>query len=170
METQEKISSPPLPLTNSDPQIKIYSVLPVFGLINMIISSSTAIYRAYNKGDTAMIMFTSLVFVGTFLLDYCFRLYRELSPSEKSWERHMLKTGIWTLISAIMLGFAYEFSRFMSVVASVSLFGVVLSGNAFLFYLYFIWDGEGKNRHTQDSFCVGGEEENKQFLLTVDKV
>lgn len=173
MATDEIKSSSSLPLTNSNAEFKIYSVLPAFGLINLTISSATTIYRAFNKGDTPMIVFTTLVFLGTFLLDYWFRLYRKLPPSEKSSKHHSLKIGIWVLLSAIMFGFAYEFSTFMSLAASLSFFGVVICGNALLFYVYFIWDGEGKSRQSRDSCCVSEnveEEENKQFLETLDKV
>ncbi|XP_054800315.1 uncharacterized protein LOC129304618 [Prosopis cineraria] len=80
----EEKRSAPLPITNSDPEIKIRSVLPIFGVINMTISCATTIYRAYINGDIPMIVFIVYVFFGTFLVDYWFRLYSTLSPSEHS--------------------------------------------------------------------------------------
>lgn len=41
-----------------------------------------------------------------------------------------------------MLGFAFEFSTFMGFLESVFFFGLVISGNSYLFYVYFIWDSE----------------------------
>ncbi|XP_028780479.1 uncharacterized protein LOC114736776 [Neltuma alba] len=165
----EEKSSFPLPITNSDPEIKVRSVLPVFGLLNMIISCSTTIYRAYINGDIPMVVFIVFVFFGTFLLEYWFRLYNKLSPTENSSQRHYIKIGIWLLISSIMFGFAYEVSTFMSLAASVSFFLVVLCGNSLLFYVYFIWDGEGKSTPANKA-AKAEEQEKKPFLESVDKV
>uniref|UniRef100_A0A0R0GUC7 Uncharacterized protein n=1 Tax=Glycine max TaxID=3847 RepID=A0A0R0GUC7_SOYBN len=85
------------------------------------------------------------VYFGSFLLDYCFRLYHSL-PKSSSSNSHNIKRNvkiiIWVLISTIMLGFACEFSTFMSFLESSFFFGLVISGNIFLFYVYFIWEGD----------------------------
>ncbi|TKY50354.1 hypothetical protein E2542_SST27815 [Spatholobus suberectus] len=131
-----------LPLANPDdapPPRKVRSVLPFFGFVNMTISSVVTVYRAHGSHDTPMIAFVAFVYFGSFLLDYCFRLYHALPPSPR---RRNVKIGIWALISGIMFGFACEFSTFMSLVESLSFFGLVLCGNTFLFYVYFIWEGD----------------------------
>lgn len=135
-----------LPLTYSDhaPQ-KPRSVLPIFGFINMTISSVVTIYRAHNNNDTPTVVFVGFVYFGSFLLDYCFRLYHSLPKSSSSNShniRRNVKIIIWVLISTIMLGFACEFSTFMSFLESSFFFGLVISGNIFLFYVYFIWEGD----------------------------
>ncbi|TKY50299.1 hypothetical protein E2542_SST27757 [Spatholobus suberectus] len=55
-----------------------------------------------------MIAFVAFVYFGSFLLDYCFRLYHALPPSPR---RRNVKIGIWTLISGIMFGFACELMK-----------------------------------------------------------
>ncbi|KAK7316369.1 hypothetical protein VNO77_35365 [Canavalia gladiata] len=133
-----------LPLVNSDHVVdsntqnqKVRSVLPFFGCINLTISSGVTIYRAYNNNDTPMVVFITFVYFGSFLLDYLFRLCQNLPPSSN---RRNVKIGIWVLLSVIMLGFACEFSTFMSLNESLCFFGVVIGGNTFLFYAFFIWE------------------------------
>ncbi|RDX88843.1 hypothetical protein CR513_29501, partial [Mucuna pruriens] len=134
-----------LPITNYDhaqtqTQKKVRSVLPLFGFINMTISSVVTIYRAHANHDTPMIVFVAFVYFGSFFLDYCFRLYHAL-PKSSSRNRRNVKIIIWLLLSSIMFGFACEFSTFMSFVESLCFFGLVLAGNTFLFYVYFVWEG-----------------------------
>jgi hypothetical protein len=45
------------------------------------------------------------------------------------------------LLSSIMLGFACEFSTFMSFNESLCIFGIMILGNSLVFYVYFIWEG-----------------------------
>lgn len=118
-------------------KIKVRSVLPFFCFINMTMSCGTTIYRAYNHNDTPMIVFITIVYFGSFLLDYWSRLYQKLSPLQAS-KRRNLKIGTWVLLSGILLGFAAEFSTFMSLIGSICMFGIVIAINALVFYAYFI--------------------------------
>ncbi|XP_014510026.1 uncharacterized protein LOC106769073 [Vigna radiata var. radiata] len=145
-----------LPLTTSsfdEALQKLKSVLPFFGFINMTISSMVTIYSAHRNNDTPTIVFVAFVYFGSFFLDYCFRLYHSLPPSSPS--SHNIKVVIWVLISSIMLGFAFEFSTFMGFLESVFFFGLVISGNSYLFYVYFIWDSEksGGSAGNSDDCC-----------------
>ncbi|KAG4925779.1 hypothetical protein GLYMA_18G255500v4 [Glycine max] len=177
----------PLPLESTnlnDNHKKFFSVLPYFGVINMIITSGTTIYRAYNNGDIQMIAFVTFMFFGTFLLDYWIRLYNKMPPHDQSYEKLKLKIRIWVLVSSIMFGFACEFSTFMGFYGSITFFGVVISGNTFLFYVYFIWEGDmsgktcsitsaGKSKETLGSSYNGENgDENEYMALTkgVDNV
>ena len=130
-----------LPLVNSDvhnnKQNKVYfSVLPLFGFINMTITSVITIYRAYNNNDIPMVVFIIFVYLGSFLLDYWSRLFQKLPP--QSPKKRNVQIGIWALMSTIMLGFAWQFSKVMSLIESLCIYGVVIVGNAFLFYVEFI--------------------------------
>lgn len=131
----------PLATCSSDeaPQ-RLKSVLHLFGFMNMTISSVVTIYNAHSNNDTATIVFVAFVYLGSFFLDYCFRLYHSLPPSSPS--SHNIKIVIWVLISSIMLGFACKFSTFLSFLESMFFFCLVISGNSFLFYVYFIWESE----------------------------
>jgi len=145
----------PLAASSSDdeaPQM-LKSVLPFFGFMNMTISSVVTIYRARSHNDTGTIIFVAFVYFGSFFLDYCFRLYHSLPPSSPS--SRNVKIVIWVLISSIMLGFACEFSTFLSFLESSFFFGLVISGNSFLFYVYFIWEGEkrGGSACNNDDSC-----------------
>ncbi|KAJ1386895.1 hypothetical protein SESBI_40442 [Sesbania bispinosa] len=166
-------SSQLLPLVNFDIQTqKVRSVLPFFGFINMTFSCGITIYRAYNHNDTPMIVFITFVYFGSFLLDYWSRLYHKLPPSQLSSKRRNLKIGMWVLLSTIMLGFACEFSTFLRLTQSICFFGVVIAGNAFLFYVYFIWDGNKSSSacSTHVSRYNDGNAEHKEYkLITEDK-
>ncbi|KAI4347629.1 hypothetical protein L6164_008424 [Bauhinia variegata] len=176
-------SSSPLPTANSETGTKIYSVLPLFGFINITISSSTTIYRASSNGDIPMVVFITFVYFGSLLLEYWFRLYHQLPPHEKSARKQKLKIGIWVLLSSIMFGFACQFSTFMSPFQSLAFFAVVIGGNCLLFYVYFIWNGDdqkscgigsnssikGKKRGTSKSGKVE-EEENRALNQNLDNV
>ena len=174
-----------LPLTNSDAiadtSKPTYSVLPFFGVINMIISCGWTSYKAYNNGDFVMVMFVTFVFFATFSLDYCFRQIRNIPPSEESPRKHRLKVAIWVLLSTIMFGFACEFSTFMSLTESIIFFGIVIVGNTLLFYVYFIWDekksssdclNDSEKKIKDSSFTSekGNEEEHRPLMETVDNV
>ncbi|KAK7266309.1 hypothetical protein RIF29_18952 [Crotalaria pallida] len=145
------------------------SVLPYYAYINLTISSGTTIYRAYNNNDIQMVVFIIFVFFGSFLLDYFFRVHYALPRWEKSAKKRNAKIGIWVLLSTIMLGFAFEFSSLKYLTESLCLFGVVIGGNALLFYVYFIREGNKSGRpcSVEDSCCcnIGDEDENEYKLL-----
>ncbi|KAK7340493.1 hypothetical protein VNO77_21198 [Canavalia gladiata] len=169
MNTQNGSISFPLPLENSNMNTqKVYSVLPFFGVINMTIASGTTIYRAYKNDDFQMIAFVIFVYFGTFFLDHWFHLYHMLPPSDQSSEKLKLKIGIWVLLSTIMFGFACEFSTFASFFESLTFFGVVISGNTLLFYVYFIWEGDKSGR----SFSIksGGKSRDDEFRALTEGV
>ena len=146
-----KRGSTNLPLSNSSVDKKIKSVLPFFGFINMTISCGAIIYRACIKGDIPMVTFVTFVYFATFVLDYWVVLYHKFP------KKLHLKVGIWVLESAIMLGFGFAFSKFMSLGASLFFFGIVIVGNTLLFYAYFVWDGD-KNR----GVCSSNEEKKRK--------
>ncbi|MDV3154299.1 MAG: hypothetical protein Q8759_02255 [Pigeon pea little leaf phytoplasma] len=159
----------------NDNHKRIFSVLPYFGVINMIITSGTTIYRAYQNGDIQMIAFVTFVFFGTFLLDYWIYLYNKLPPNDGYYAKLKLKIGIWVLLSSIMFGFACEISTFMGLFGSLTFFGVVISGNTFLFYVYFIWEGDKsektcfimsgeKSKEVLGSLYNGGNGDEKEYM------
>nr|KYP69275.1 hypothetical protein KK1_008464 [Cajanus cajan] len=156
-------------------------MLPFFGVINMTITSGTTIYRAYNNGDIQMIAFVTFVFFGTFLFNYLIRLYNMLPPHDRSYDKLKLKIGIWVLVSSIMFGFACEFSTFLSFFESLAFFGLVISGNTFLFYVYFIWEVDksgracsiasgGKSEKALDSWCKGGNGDENEYTPLLEGV
>ncbi|KAL2330031.1 hypothetical protein Fmac_017612 [Flemingia macrophylla] len=179
---------------NNNNNQRPFSILPFFGVINMTITSVTTIYRAYNNGDFQMIAFVTFVFIGTFLLDSWIRLYN-MPPHDdhhhhhhhhhhhrSSAEKLKLKIGIWVLVSSIMFGFAYEFSTFLSFFESLAFFGVVTSGNIFLFYVYFIWElvdqsgttcsitSGGESQKALASWHNGGKGDGKEYRLLLEGV
>ncbi|KAI4351591.1 hypothetical protein L6164_005937 [Bauhinia variegata] len=163
-----KISSSPLPLTNSDnKQTKICSLLPLFGSLNITITSGTAIFRAHSNGDIPMLIFITFLYFGTILLRYWFRLYHSLPRREKWARKHKLKTGIWVLLCSIMFGFACEFSTFMSPVESLSFFAVVSGGNSVLFYVSFIWN-VSEPRTCDGAVCSGSQHQVSIGIPTVN--
>lgn len=155
------------------PKTKVQSVLPFFCSLNMTISCGTIIYRAYNKNDISMILFIIFVYFGSILLDYWSKLYTKLSlPDQYSSKGRNIKIGTWVLLSSIMLGFACEFSTFMSLIESLCIFGVVILGDAFVFYVYFIWEGCksccSSGCSTYYSCCIHKNSQYKEYELLIE--
>ncbi|KAI4316778.1 hypothetical protein L6164_024723 [Bauhinia variegata] len=137
--------------------------VPLFGFLNITITSATAIYRTHSNGDIPMVTFITFIYFCTILLHYWFRLYHSVSRHEK-WAR--LKTGIWVLLCSIMFGFACQFSIFMSPLESVSFFAVVIAGNSVLFYVSFIWNGS-ERRTSDGAVCSNSQHQVSIQIPTV---
>jgi hypothetical protein len=158
-------SSQLLPSNIMHPNKKFQSMLPFFCSLNMTISCGTTLYRAYNKNDITMIMFIIFVYFGSILLDYWSKLYKKLSlPDQYSSKGRKIKFATWVLLSSIMLGFACEFSTFMSFNESLCIFGIIILGNSLVFYVYFIWEGCksccSKGCSVHYSYCI---DKNAQY-------
>lgn len=141
------------------------SVLSFFCYLNQTLSCGITIYRAYNNNDTTMIVFVTIVYIGSFLLDYWTKLYKKLQQQQSqqsSSKGRNIKIATWVLLSSIMLGFAFEFSTFMSFIQSSCFFVLIIAFNALVFYVYFIWeDPKGSTSACFNDENVGKNKENK---------
>jgi len=150
------------------PKKMVQSMLPFLCSLNLTISCGTTIYRAYNKNDIPMIMFVIFVYFGSILLDYWSNLYHKLSlPDQYSSKGRNIKIRTWVLLSSIMLGFACEFSTFMSFNESLCIFGIMILGNSLVFYVYFVWEG-CKSSCSKDcsihySCCIGKNAQYNEY-------
>lgn len=126
-------------------ELRIYRLLPCFGMINLIIGSSVQIYRAYTNGDIPIVDFVTFLCFITLLIYYCFEFNQEIDPrKDYSSNKNKLQIGIWILMSGVMVGFGFKFSKLTNASASASLafIGVVTGANLLILHLYMIWESD----------------------------
>ncbi|XP_027359369.1 uncharacterized protein LOC113868017 [Abrus precatorius] len=131
----------PLPLVDSNhaltqnPRTRDALLSYFLPFISMTITSGAIFQRACTNNDLPMAVFIAFIFFVSVSVDYyCFGFNHNLIPNSKT--RRFIKMVIWVLLSVVMLGFGCAFSTFMDVAESLCFFGVVIGGNAFLFYAY----------------------------------
>ncbi|PON59473.1 hypothetical protein PanWU01x14_159830 [Parasponia andersonii] len=115
-----------------------------FAYINLTISSSGTIYRAYVNDDIPMVVFILFYIIAFCVSEMCMRALNRLPQNEDSLKKFILKVTNWVLVSAILFGFAYQFGTFVCVTAAVIIFSAVIAASAFLFFVYFIYDDAKK--------------------------
>ncbi|KAL5080190.1 hypothetical protein RYX36_008611 [Vicia faba] len=148
---------------------KIFHIMsPFLCSLNIAISFGTTLYRAYNQKDIPLIIFVVFVFFSSILLNYWSKLYDKLSgPDRSSSKGRNIKIGTWILLSIIMLGFAYEFSTFMSFYECVCICVFMILGNGFIYYLCFVWEGckscGSKSFSIHYSWCADKNVQYKDF-------
>ncbi|EEF45008.1 conserved hypothetical protein [Ricinus communis] len=109
-------------------------------------NSITTTYRAYINNDTQMVVFIIFVYLGYFVLDFCITTYNQLPRNgEYHCKKEFLKVAIWSLTSAVLFGFGYQFSTFMSMSVVSLMYGVAIICSLFLFYVYFVCYSDGQN-------------------------
>ncbi|CAK9162866.1 unnamed protein product [Ilex paraguariensis] len=104
-----------------------------------------AICRAYAHNDYYMVAFIVFVYLGSYLLDYCWSSFHRLPRHEKSLRKDLLKFAAWLLYSAIMFGFVYQFGQLFSRAAAMTLYVVSTLCSAVLFYVYMIYEEDDQN-------------------------
>ncbi|KAF9663642.1 hypothetical protein SADUNF_Sadunf17G0072600 [Salix dunnii] len=100
------------------------------------------IYSAYTNNDIPMVAFIVFVYFGYFIVDHCLVVFDRLPSDEESPRKVLLKVTIWSFTSAILFGFAYQFSTFMSPVVFLPMYGIAIASSAILFYVHFIYDAQ----------------------------
>ncbi|KAJ6290251.1 hypothetical protein OIU78_026051 [Salix suchowensis] len=98
------------------------------------------VYSAYTNNDIPMVAFIVFVYFGYFIVDHCLIVFNRLPSDEESPRKVLLRVTIWSLTSAILFGFAYQFSTFMSPVVVLTMYGIATASSAILFYVHFIYD------------------------------
>ncbi|KAL5080189.1 hypothetical protein RYX36_008610 [Vicia faba] len=161
-------SSPLLPSNMHSSNKKFHSILSFFCSLNTAISCGTTLYCAYNQNDIPMIIFVIFVYSSSFLLNHWSNLYHKLSrPDRVSSKGRNIKIGTWILLSIIMLGFACEFSTFMSFYECVCICVFMILGNGFIYYLCFVWEGckscGSKSFSIHYSWCTDKNAQYKDF-------
>ncbi|XP_028806448.1 uncharacterized protein LOC114761280 [Neltuma alba] len=152
MEIPEGTSSQRHVVVNVNLETRLHHILPCFGLISLVTSSSARIYRSYSNHEIPTVSFVIFVGFVAFLLYYCFELNQRIPPWKKSSKKHKLQIGIWLFLSALMVGFCFKFSKLTGSSASLSFLMVVTGANMLVLHLYSIWgDYNVRNRSVTTS-------------------
>ncbi|KAL9343534.1 hypothetical protein Peur_063965 [Populus x canadensis] len=105
-------------------------------------NSIRTICRAYMHNDIPMVAFIVFAYFSYFIVDHCLTVFNRLPSDEESPKKELLKVTIWSLTSAIMFGFAYQFSTFMGPTVVLLMYGIAIVSSAILFYAHFIYDAQ----------------------------
>jgi hypothetical protein len=89
-----------------------------------------------------MVAFIVFAYFSYFIVDHCLTVFNRLPSDEESPKKELLKVTIWSLTSAIMFGFAYQFSTFMGPTVVLLMYGIAIVSSAILFYAHFIYDAQ----------------------------
>ena len=94
-----------------------------------------------------------------------------LPQNENSPKKFLLKLTIWVLVSSILFAFAFQFRNFLTFTSSVIIYSAVISGSAFLFYVYFIYEakknsGNCEKNASSPSFCTE-DDHNRQLATSI---
>ncbi|XVE68072.1 hypothetical protein DITRI_Ditri09bG0039800 [Diplodiscus trichospermus] len=130
---------------------EVLKYLPTIGYFYLTFNSISTIYQACTHGDFSMAAFVVFVYFGYFFLMYCIAQLQALPPKEKSPGKILLKSVIWVLTTAILFGFAYQFSTFIHPVAAVIIYVMAISVSSFLFCLYFFYDDHHQQQEKQSA-------------------